>query len=371
MTALAQRVPRLLALSLRPIAIFVASRIGTLLVAGAVAYDQHTPLNRSLVFWDSSWYLRVASQGYPSAVPTGHGNGAQSTLGFFPLLPAMIRVFHDVTGVSFTRSGLLVTFGAGLVAAVLVWWLLREHFDVAGADQGTALVFFSPGAFVLSMIYSEPVMIAFAAAAMIALGRRRWLLAGVAAAFATAADPVGSAVVVLCLVAAAKAILARREWESLVAPVLAPAGIVAFFAFLWVRTGTPLAYFIAQKRGWQTTSFGDAIPNQISQVWQHGVAYPDYTIKLASLGVCLVLLVAFLWTRPPLPLTAFVLTVFVFAALSPVIGFTPRIALRAFPVLGFVGAWLRGGWFRIVFGLAVLAMAAVAILSMGSLGFTP
>lgn len=362
---------RFVRLSMRPVGIFVASRIGVLAVAWAVAYAERLPVKSMLYKWDSGWYVLAAAQGYPHTIPSGHGGSAQSTLGFFPLLPALIRVAHDVTGISWQHSGLLVTFLAGIVAAVVVWWLLHDLFGAAGADRGTALVFFTPGAFVLSMIYSESVLIALAAGALFALQRRRWLVAGVCAGFATATDPVASAIVVPCLFAAVQAIRRRREWKALLAPVLAPAGIVAFFCFLWVRTGTPRAWFIAQRRGWQNGSLGTGIVNEVRTVIHQHLSQPNASIKLVSLVVIAAFLVVFLRARPPGTLVAYVAAVLGVALLSPIVGFSPRVALRGFPLLGVVGARLRSPWFEIVFGLSALGMAALAVLSMGSLGFTP
>ena len=55
----------------------------------------------------------------------------------------------------------------------------------------------------------------------------RWLLAGVAAALASATRPNGVALVAACAVAAFIAIRQRRDWWSLVAPLLAPIGFIA------------------------------------------------------------------------------------------------------------------------------------------------
>ncbi|MDP8960965.1 MAG: hypothetical protein M3N32_05035 [Actinomycetota bacterium] len=39
-------------------------------------------------------------------------------------------------------------------------------------------------------------------------------------------------------------------WRALVAPLLAPAGFVAFMVFRWRRTGEPRAWFSVQRRVW-------------------------------------------------------------------------------------------------------------------------
>jgi len=168
---------RFLLLSLRPVLLYLASRAGMLLVATATASDTHQPVVKALTPWDSFWYVTIAQSGYVSRIPPGTGNPAQSDLGFFPLVPILTRFTHLVTGVGWSTAGLLTTFVLGLAAAVAVWWLLHDVFGRGGADRGTALVLFSPGALVLSFVYTEAATILFVACCLMALRRgpaRRW-----------------------------------------------------------------------------------------------------------------------------------------------------------------------------------------------------
>ena len=365
---LAQRV---LLLSLRPIGIFVASRLGTLMIAGAVAYAKQQPLSKSLIVWDSGWYLSIARSGYAHSVPSTFGNPAQTNLGFFPLLPLLVRIAHVMTGLSIDRSGLVTTFAVGLVAAVAVWWLVRDAYGDPAADRGTALVFFSPGAFVLSLVYTEGATIALVAFALLALRHRRWLAAGLLAGVATAADPVATAAVVPCAIAAYQAIRLRGEWRALLAPLLAPLGIGTFFLYLWFYTGSPLEWFNAQRHGWQGGSYFWGVPGSLMTVVRNGVAYPNATVKTLSAVVAIPLVVLFLRARPPATWIGYSLTVLGFGILSPIIGITPRLILRGFPLLAVAGARLRRPWFEALLGLSALCLAALAVLAMGSPGFTP
>jgi len=362
---------RFLVLSLRPVLIYVASRLGTLLVAGAVANLVHRSLGWTLNAWDSHWYLSIASSGYAHSVPAGYGDPDQTNLGFFPLLPLLIRVTHAVTGLHWTASGLVTTFGLGLLASVAVWWLLRDVFGTSGADRGTALVFFSPGAFVLSLVYSEGATVLLVACVLLALRRRRWLVAGVLAAAATAADPVAVAVIAPCAVASFLAIRRRGEWRSLVAPLLAPVGVVAFFAYLWADTGSPLEWFHAQRHGWQSGAYGYGVPRAFSQVFHNGFASVNWTVKSASAIVAVGLLVLFFRAHPPAPWIAYVVAALAFGIISPIIGITPRLLLRCFPLLGVVGARLPRLWFEVVLGLSALCLAALTVASLGGPAFTP
>lgn len=364
-------VRRFLVLSLRPVLLFVASRAGTLLVAGASSSEGHRTFTNSLLVWDGKWYLSIAQSGYVGAIPPGSGNPAQSNLGFFPLLPILIHFTHLITRLGVSGSALLVNFGIGLLASVAVWWMLRDVFGQSGADKGTALVFFSPGALVLSLVYTEAATILLVACTLLALRRRRWLLAGLAAAVVSSADPVGSVVVVPCLVAAVIAIRQRREWRSLIAPVLAPVGVVTFFSYLWVHTGSPLEWFRAQRAGWQGGGFANGVPSQFEDVFHHGFSNLNTGVKVVSAVVAVGLLVLFFRAHPPALWVSYVVAVLALGILSPAIGITPRLVLRAFPLLGVVGAKLPPLWFEAALGLAALGLAALGLLAMSGPTWTP
>jgi hypothetical protein len=342
-----------------------------LLVATAVASDTHQPVVKALTPWDSFWYLAIAQGGYVRHIPPGTGNPAQSDLGFFPLVPMLTRVTHLVTGYDWSVSGLVTTAVLGLGAAVAVWWMLHDVFGRTGADRGTALVFFSPGALVLSLVYTEAATILLVACTLMALRRGRWVLAGLCAAVATTADPVASAVVVPCVVAAVVAVNRRREWKALAAPLLAPLGIVSFFAYLWAHTGSPFEYFRAQRAGWQGGTYFGGIPGSFAHLFGHWFADPDYAVKAVSALVAVALLVVFFRARPPGTWIGYVVAVLAFGALSPVIGVTPRLVLRGFPLLGVVGAKLPPLWFEAVLGLSALCMAALGAMAMGGPLWTP
>ena len=350
-------------LSLRPIAIFLVSRLVVALGVLIATIVVHRPWQRILTSWDSHWYLSIARSGYVAKLPAGTGNAAQSNLGFFPLLPLVIRTVHELTHLDYPTAGLLASLVTGLCASVVLWWLLRSRFPGSAADRGTCLVLFWPGAFILSYVYTEGLVIALVAGALLALHHRRWVLAGVCAGIATAADPVASAVIVPCVIAAVSAIRARREWASIIAPLLAPAGIVAFFSYLWVHTGTPLEWFHAQRKGWQSGYYGMGVPQAVGSFVVHGVSNWNPGVKVACALLVIALVVAFVKAKPPSTWAGYVYAVLVFGIVSPIIGITPRLMLRAFPLEGTVGAWLSRPWFGVAITLSALGMVALTIMA--------
>jgi Glycosyltransferase family 87 len=354
----------------RPASIFVGSRALVLLVVAATASVTHTTVAKILTSWDSQWYLRVARNGYAHAIPPGHGNVAQSDLGFFPLLPLIIRGFHGASWLDWDTSAIAACFVIGLLATVAVWWLLCDVLGADRADRGTALVVLSPGAFILSFVYSEGLVVLLVSCCLIALRHRKWLVAGVCAGLATGADPVAIAVLAPCAVAAYDAVRERREWRSILAPCMAPLGMIGFFSYLWAHTGTPLEWLDAQRAGWQSGYFFSSVPKAVAGVFTTGLSDLNPVVKAASFVVAIIVVVLFVRWRPPRTWLVYAIAVITLGMMSPIVGVTPRLLVRDAPLLGFVGAKMSVRAFAWVLPASAMICAALTVLA-SSIRFTP
>jgi hypothetical protein len=212
-------------------------------------------------WWDGWWYVGIARRGYRFFSPE-----RQSPVAFFPLYPLMIREVARVTGGPLL-AGFVVTITSGLGGAVLFHrWCVRK-FGPGPARVAVLLLLLYPFAFYLmGAVYADALFLLTAVAAFLALEEDRPVLAGLFAALATATRPVGAALVLGLWVLALerKGVLgwdrpARRPWRELGGDVrpadlgllLAPAGLVAFCGFLWMRFSRPLAFLdTAGARGW-------------------------------------------------------------------------------------------------------------------------
>ena len=345
------------------VGIYVASRLVVLALLGSVARATGRTTLGYLTGWDAHWYLHIAKFGYVSHIPPGSGNWAQCDLGFFPLVPLLVRAGHALTGWTFASVGLVLGALFGIAASVVLWIMIRDHYGPDGANRGVALVFFSPAAVVLSMIYSETYMIFFVSLSLLALRRKWWVVAGLAAACATALDPVGIAACLPCLYAAVTEIRASRNWRALLAPLLAPLGITAFFLYLWRHTGSFLEWFHAQRAGWQRGPIGTGIPYDMGKFLTH--FFVDINPAAKSIGFFVA--AAMLWwawrVRIPGTWLSAVGGVLFIGALSPIIGISPRLLLRGFPLLAHTGATMTRRWFTLVFATSAVAMASLTIMS--------
>ncbi len=204
-----------------PVGIFLASRAVTFAVAHAARVVEPQPLSHLLSRWDGAHYLNIVAHGYPATPPSGSGEAAQTVHAFFPGYPLLVRALRAATGLAPVPAGVVVNIAMATVAAAVIWLLARDLLADKVATRAVLLFSFFPGAYVLGMVYSEGTFLALAAGCLLALHRRQWLVAGLAAAAAGATRPTGLVLALCCAWAAVVALRRRREWLALVAPALA------------------------------------------------------------------------------------------------------------------------------------------------------
>jgi hypothetical protein len=359
-----------LRLSLPALAIYGSSRLVVMALFALVARLRHRAVGHYLTRWDSHWYIQIARHGYVHGIPRGHGSVAQVNLGFFPLLPILIRATHWLTRLSFPASGEVVSFLAGAAASVAVWWMVRDHYGENVASRTTALIFFSPAAVVFSLVYSEGLIIALASITLLALRRKRWVLAGVAAALATACDPVACAIIAPCAVAAYGSWRSDRDARAWWALALSPLGIGTFFVYLWLHTGSPFSWYLAQRAGWQAGPMGTGVFYAVYRLFDYGTSDLNSLVKTFAMVATIGIVVVWRRLRPPLEWTVYAAAVLLFGFLSPIVGISPRLLLRGFPLFAIVAAGVSRQRFVVIVSLSALAMCVLTVAST-TIAWTP
>lgn len=361
----------------RPLGIYAASRAVTAVAFAVAAYmSPNYDFRGTFLRWDGEWYIPIAREGYPSQVAVGEG----SRVAFFPGYPAAIRSVARVSGLSYETSALVVAAGCGLVAAILLWVLARRLGGADVADRATALFCFFPGSYILSLAYAEGLMLTLALTCLLALMSRRWLLAGVAAALATGTRPNAVVLVACCAWEAGRHMRRRPElgsapkwnWRPAVAPLLAPLGVLAYFGFLWAKTGEATVWFRTQREGWgQQLDGGISTVRVIWRVIQHPVA--DINHLVATLSVVFLVVAGYLLLRSRLPsvlvLYAGLICAAAFVSESTVS--RPRFLLTAFPLFIAMAQKVEAGSFGVVLGCSGVLLAALAVVSVGTIAITP
>ena len=237
----------------------------------------------SLARWDAGHYMAIAADGYD----TGPDGGPTPRAAFFPLYPLLVRVVATPFGASdgaLLIAGVVVALGAFLASLVVLHRLVALELGERVATLSVWLLALYPGALYFSAPYSESVFLLTTVSAFYAARRGRWAWAGIAAALATAARPVGLAVIVPLAImyvaqrpAGSPRLAVRRDvlWLALV-----PLGLIAFSLHLAAVTGDALAWSNVQGLAFQRVN--DLPPltawHALTDAW-HGLQQLD-----ASLG---------------------------------------------------------------------------------------
>ena len=334
----------------------------------------HLAVLRALGRWDGAWYLDMAQHGYHQANVWPRGG---ASFAFFPLFSWIVGAGSWVTHLSPLIVALVLTTTLGGVAALLIWLLTAQIFGDQVAHRAAALFCFFPGAFVLSMAYTEALTIAAAAGALLALSRRRWALAGVLGAAAAMTRPTAG---VLVFAAAWCAISAWRRGEGLRplwAPVLTAAGTLGVVGYQWALSGHMLEWLHVETTAWRDHS---GFTLQAGQRLLDFVRSPQFNFGIGGLndlvwagGLAVALLGVWLIIRRRLPaaLTIYGIGALVFAASSFNVGDRPRPLIVAFPLIIAIAASVTGWKWRVVIVASAVGLAAMSLVTFLTLSAVP
>jgi hypothetical protein len=353
-----------------------------LLVALVDGMVRHHAFTHELAQWDGLWYRMLAAHGYPT-----HVSHLQTTLGFFPLYPLVVwAVSHAFVvpiahyGIlSTTVAGVIVAGVGGLVATVLVQRLATGWWGERTGRKAVLIFCLFPGSVVFSMVYAEGILLPLAAGCILALQKRRWVLAGVLAGLATATEPEAVVLVVVCAVSAALELRRRGLWDraarrSPIAPALSVVGVGLFASFLWVWTGSPFASLIAQRDGWSEKTdvlalghLAEVNADQISfSHFNHPTINLNLVVGLAGALVLIILLTLVVRNRREMSVEAIVWT-FGISWLAMTSEYTPpnpRLLITAFPAVIVLARYVRGKWWT-----ALLCANGVMLAGLSALTF--
>ena len=281
---------------------------------------------------DAGFYLKIAEHGYP---------GDPAKAAFFPLFPLLIHLASYLTAGNYPIAGLLTSIACGAASAAGVWAVAARVCDRWVADRAVLLYCAFPGAMTFSMLYAEPLAVALSTAALLALLDRRWLLAGIIGAVATAERAGLMILFAVSAVAAMQAIWARNQWHALLAPALTPLGILGYFGYLGQLTGNDGYWFWIENKGWhQHIDWGAHTIGLLLWLNRRDAHHPLYVVLLLIMfAAALAGVVLMLSARLPLPVSLFAILAIMLAVLSSDGGTKPRFMWIAFPI--FIGAAAR------------------------------
>lgn len=348
------------ALGASGVLIYAAVRVLSLAVAALLVHHgrfRAWSLARLIVSWDSGRFLYIAAHGYAYVPGWRH---PESILVSYPGYPLAIGTIAWVPGIGLKRAGFAVTIAAGLAAA---WGLARLGMALTG-DRRLSLVMVAvwsvaPASFVLSMVYSEALFCALAIWSLLALVERRWLTAAVLTIGAgLARTSTGAALVAAVTAAALPAVIAALRarqpaamwWRPAVALLLAPLGVLGYWAYTAVRLRHLGGVAWLEKNGHDGFVWGQGVFLAIKDAL-FGRPPAVEVMTLLVLAAAAVLTICSLTERFPWSVHVYTLAIVVIAlGVGPLyLGSKPRFLLPAFllsvpaaRLLAPLPAWLLG-----------------------------
>lgn len=360
-----------------------ASFLCGLLALSAAAWIGRESFFGTAVRWDTAWYYRISQLGYVGRLPTNAQDYAALRPAFFPGLPLLERLVHSVLGGPPGVTTLVVGLG-GLVASCL---LLRAYVALEWGEEvawrAVVLFAFFPGAYVFVMAYSEALAIPLAIFALYALRRQWFVAAGVATALATGTRLLGLALVVACLIAAVRQVMAwrrqpngtDRSWRPVLSAVAAPligvSGLVAYMAYLAARTGSFVAFQTAERVGWyNTVSFLQPI-RSIQDFADRPFHFPSETVDALGVVVVLGCLAIAVFGRLRLEEKGYAVVILAAWLFTANTGAWFRFILSAFPVLIVVANRLGRRWYPAAACAGAMLLGILVVLFGSAVSFSP
>ena len=156
--------------------------------AAKPSYLQH------VAFWDSEWYYRVATQGYPDSIslPIGQdGRVGQNTWAFMPIYAYLSGGLAGLLSANYYTCAVVVAWlGSALAALGLDAWM-RPRVGKAASLLGVAIFFTCGPAIILQLPYAESLGLALVAIGFAVLAKRRFAWAMVVFVLAAFTRPIG------------------------------------------------------------------------------------------------------------------------------------------------------------------------------------
>jgi Gpi18-like mannosyltransferase len=216
-------------------------------------------LIRMAMVGDAWFYRQIAINGYEPRSPDGK---PKNTWAFFPLYPLLVRALGGGDGATFSTVAML-TSNVALLAALFAVAAAGRALGASDDDVERATWYMAlfPTSYFFSLPMTESLFLLLSAGTFLAAARQRWLAAGLLGALTSATRVIG-----ICLLPALLLLPFQRKSKQRLWILIVPLGVAAFVAYLYVRTGDPLAFIHAQ------TLWGRGAPAASGDpILQHGL----------------------------------------------------------------------------------------------------
>jgi len=277
-------------------------------------------------------------------------------------LPGTAQFFESL-GLPATTFGVVAANLLFVAALIVIFRVMTDRFGIDAARRGVILLAFSPAAFALSMLYSEPLFLLLAGLYFMSRSERAGVVLRAAAPLLAGAS-MFVRVSGLAIAASAAITWLRRRREHSLLIVAAAVGVVfaGWWVFIWRLTGDFWGWTTGSPQ-WQQSMGLDAIWKAI----QFENLSP-FTLLPIGLAVAM-FLVSLPLLRRDFELGLFSAVSIAMTLVGAPISSMPRHAMVAFPVFGYLGEKL--GHRKSLALAVVLAILQVELVVMTFNGWQP
>ena len=259
-----------------PLTIFILWRI-ILEIVGHLAFSlqpnivspwSNNPYPPLWARWDSGWYYSIVNYGY--SLKTA---GGMSNVTFFPLFPLLWKIVELITSLKGFAVALFLNNILTLFSFLVFYRWVQEKWNKQVAFKSLLALTVFPTSFFFISAYSEAILFLCIVIVLLFCSRRRWILAALIAALASAARPTGILIwpLVFWLWWSSNIGQQKSSREFLALLFLPPLGLILFSLYLYYKTGNALIWFSAQS------SAGRGFVWPINLLWA-------YTKNILTLG---------------------------------------------------------------------------------------
>ena len=228
-------------------------------------WGRPSPFWDAFVRHDSGWYFDIARKGYDVS---GAMAGGRSNIAYAPVYPLLMRYVGRLFGRApgdVYLGGIVVSWTSFVLAMVVLYHLAALDLPRRRAERAVLLTMIFPFSFFFGEVYTESTFLLFTVLSFYGFRTRRWAVAGVCGAIATATRVTGilmwpalvwTAWRSLERSAADRALDTPRVEErdrilAGVALVVATLGFGGYCIYLYQETGQPFLWATALTR-WGT-----------------------------------------------------------------------------------------------------------------------
>ena len=189
--------------------------------------------------FDGEHYLSIAQNGYQNLEHS-----------FFPVYPMLMNFFAYPFGAevfSLTISGIFISNIALLLSLLILWKLTRLDYSYEIGLSTLILFLVFPTSFYLGVVYSESVFLLFTLTSFYFARKKKWFLASIFAAIASATRMFGLLIFPALILEAWQQ---KQSIKKVFSIILAPLGFFIYMYYQWYTVADPLAFYH------QISSFG-------------------------------------------------------------------------------------------------------------------